>query len=65
MSVYLCYFLDGDGGVPMFDTLEAPSQAEALSRAERLLRWAPERAAVEVWEDGRRISTLMRTAGAV
>ena len=63
MSVYLCYHLDRNGGVPAFDTVEAASSKEALSWAERLLQRWPEWEALEVWDGERRISTLTRARG--
>ena len=62
MSVYLCYHLNAEGAVAMFDTVEAATPGEAVSWAERLLQRWPERQAVEVWEGERRISTLTRSA---
>jgi hypothetical protein len=59
MSVYLCYFLNPDGSVPLFDSIEAASEDEALARGARLLSFAPERAGLELWRDSRRITTLL------
>ena len=60
MGLYLCYYLNGDGSIPLFDSVEAETETEALERGARLLRSAPERAALEVWAGGRRVSTLVR-----
>lgn len=64
MSVYLCYYLDRNGAVPTFDTVEASTHSEALTWAERLLQRWPEREGVEVWQGDRRISIVHRTAQA-
>lgn len=58
MNVYTCYFIEPDGSVPLFDTVEAESTPEAVERATRMLRFAPERDAIEIWLNDRRLSTL-------
>lgn len=60
MSLYLCYYLNQDGSIPLFDSVEAETETEALHRGARLLRSAPERVALEMWTGGRRVSTLVR-----
>ena len=65
MGLYTYYFLNRDGSIPVFDTGEAGSAGEARDWAVRLLRWAPEREAVEVWRDDQRLTTVTRSDSAL
>ncbi len=60
MGVYLYFYLNGDGSMPVFDSAEADTADEALKAGVRLLQRAPERVGVEVWEGEHRITTLRR-----
>lgn len=60
MSLYLYYYLNQDGSVPVFDSLEVEDPGEAVRFGAQLLRRAPERAAVEVWQGERQIATVKK-----
>lgn len=62
VSQYLFYYLDSDGAVPSFDSTEAAGPEEAVRFGLHLLERWPERAAVEVWDDQRRITTVVNPA---
>lgn len=60
MGVYLYHFLNPDGSSPVCDSAEAETAEEAVRVGASMLRRAPERAALEVWDGDDRISILRR-----
>jgi hypothetical protein len=60
MPVYQCFLIDSADKVQEVDTIESPSEADAVFRGEHVLRGVPYAAAIEIWEHGRLIRHIER-----
>jgi hypothetical protein len=60
MPVYQCVLIDSADKVQEVDTIESPSEADAVFRGEYMLRGASYAAAIEVWKHGRLIRHIER-----
>jgi hypothetical protein len=60
MPIYQCFLIDSADKIQEVDTIESPSEADAVFRGERMLRGASYATAIEVWEHGRLIRHIER-----
>jgi hypothetical protein len=62
MSVYRCFFIDSGDKVQGIETIDSPTEADAVYRGEHMLRGASHAAAVEIWDHGRLVGQIKREA---
>lgn len=62
MSRFRCFLIDEADKVEGFESCEGDSRKEALGRAYDLLRGYPGATAVELWDQGRFVARVSRSA---
>ena len=62
MPLFTFYPCRRDGSSTVFETLEQPSDAAALRRAEQVLREHPSAVEVVIWQGERRVGAVARLA---
>jgi hypothetical protein len=60
MPVYQCFLIDSTDKVQEVDTIESPTEADAVYRGEHMLRATSYAAAIEVWDHGHLIGQIKR-----
>jgi hypothetical protein len=64
MHLYRCHFLDAEDNIETFEEIETGSLADAIARAEVMLKQRPHHCAVEIWAGNRWIFRATRDRAA-